>query len=332
MAKVINAYRTYTASVINSRMSDTCDHTVVGSTVECTNIKMSKVKNVLGAATYSLYELCRHANVNHWSAFGPTVRGSSGSGRSKVMTNSDPTVCSLGSFAGYNHSAPLPGWQTGGEAAAEADIWVNSGSKATVSANVSLGEVDYTGAAGVAMLIFDSYDNIVGWGQQALSGLGNNFILYGETDANITLDKSYHAMGYVIDTYPLAQSEDVESAVVCQIPLLTEWDVNIKVKAASEWHYSGDGQTIPSPWVQNGSAGMNWNTGYFDIGSIATNNNYGSSFRIVATLYDWSNDVIGSDEIYSGAYTALDDITGSVYLGMATIPAYGYSVVVEFLY
>jgi hypothetical protein len=237
----------------------------------------------------------------------------------------------LGSFAGYNHSAPLPGWQTGGEAAAEADIWVNSGSKATASANVSLGEVDYTGAEGVAMVIFDSYDNIVGWGQQSLSGLGNNFILYGETDDIIVVDKSYHAMGYITDTYPLSQSEDVASAVVYQIPLLTVWDVNIKVKAASEWHYSGDGQTIPSPWTQNGSAGMNWTTGYFDIGMIATNNNYGN-LRIIATLYDWLDNVIGSGYIHNGAYTALDDITGSVYLGMASIPAYGYKVIIEFLY
>ena len=103
--------------------------------------------------------------------------------------------------------------------------------------------------------------------------------------------------------------------------------MHIHIRTASTWYYCGDGQTIPSPWVQNGTAAMNWTTGYFDIGNIQANQNY-DPLAVYARLYNWLDELIGEGSFFSGAYTANTQITGTQYLGMASIPSYGYKVVV----
>ncbi len=340
MGKQRNTYRTYTTNVLKTRseIPAQVDISEQSGYIDCVNISLNAVKGVLSASTYSLYDLCRHANVNHWSAFGPTVRSTSGSDYAKECVNSDPTVCKLGDFAGYNHGAVTPGWQTGGQATAEANNWVNSGSQATCNANIDIGEVDWEnemGAVGVAMLIFDVTDNITGWGYTVLSGVGSNFTLSGETTigGGIVVDKlDWYAMAFLVDQ-TITDPADVISAVVCRVPNISTWEINLKVKVAIEWHYDETGtQTIPSPWTQNGTAGMNWTTGYFDIGMIATNNNY-TNLKIYARLFNWEYTQVGSDAvIYNTSYTALDDITGSASVGMTDIPAYGYHVIVYFEY
>ena len=71
MAKVINPYRGYSASDINSRCSATCTHSVVGSTVECTDITTSKIETVLGISSHSLSTLCTDNAINKYSGFSP---------------------------------------------------------------------------------------------------------------------------------------------------------------------------------------------------------------------------------------------------------------------
>jgi hypothetical protein len=326
MSKIRSAYRTYTASVIKSRseVPDQTDMTVNGSDVECNNLTTTKTKNALGAATNKIGELSAHANINHWSCFGPTVRSTYGSGYGKVLVNSDPVAnFKKGDFAGYNHGAVTPGWQSGGQAAAEANNWVNSGSQATCNANIDIGEIDWEGemgAIGVAMLIFDVTDNIVGWGYTALSGIGSNFILSGTTtiSGGIVLDKlDWYAMAFIVDQ-EITDPEDVISAMICRVPNISTWEINLKVKVATDITVEASGWTVDTPAFNLSAGTCGFNDAYKNVNL--------SNLRIVAQLFDWNWSQVGSDvELFNDVYYANDQL--GVLSGKPDgnpIDAYGY--------
>jgi len=330
---ILNAYRGFTATAIKNRATvpDAADMTVVGTTVECADIDIEKIRDALGITSLDFNAQANDAVVNPWSGFGPAER--SVSGQEIVNFVADPD--GLFEWAGYNHTAITPGWQTGGLAAATADLWVDSGGDAVFSVNVNVGEVQYQNISpaivGICLAIYNDTGNLVAWGVRNFDGASvqNDVTNLQATLSGVTLEHTYTGRIWLVDD----TSDFDDTQQVCYLPNTAAFAKTVKIKTASVWYYSDGGtQTIPSPWTQNGAAGMNWTTGYFDIGMIATNNSYGSSFRIVATLRDWNNDVIGTADIYSGAYNALDDITGSVYLNMTNIPAYGYKVIIEFLY
>ena len=131
------AYRNFTASDIDGRISNTCTHSVNGSNVDCTDITVSKVRTVLGSSAYNLSSLCTATGVNHWSAWGPTTRAFSGG----VLTNSDPSSSySLGSFAGYHHDAITPVYESGGS---NTYSYKQSGSDMTFTCVLDIGEIRY---------------------------------------------------------------------------------------------------------------------------------------------------------------------------------------------
>jgi hypothetical protein len=337
MGKRRNIFRTFTTSALKARADIPAQADISEQTgyIDCSNIKISSVKSVLGATTNSLYELCRHANVNHWSTFGPTVRtySNTGSFANAVMVNSDPSVAALGDFAGYDHVPySTPGWYT--TPSNPTDVWVNAGSKGALTADIYLGEIDYNVGdnGGVAFVLFDSYGTIQGWSLIDLDMVGDSANLSLETINNQVLEHiDWYAGVYITNDNTVVDPDNLETTVQCRLPNTSTFGVHILIKAASEWHYDGDAQSIPSPWVQNSSAGMNWNTGYFDIGMIVANQGW-TNVRVYARLFDWNYNLIGEGEIFDDVYYPLDDITGSAYLGMASIPAYGYHVHVYFEY
>ena len=337
MGKIRDIYGPFSAANLKARSSipAVTDITVNASNIDCVNIKASAVKSVLSASNYSLYDLCRHTNVNRWSAWCPVIRTYSGTFPNEDIVNSVPTVCRLGDFAGYNHSALTPGWQSGGQASAQTDIWVDSGNQATVSAPICIGEIDWEteGAGWVVMLIYDEADGLVGWGKTDISTVANNFTLTGTTDVSggIVLNKTWYARMFICAAGLLAAKEDVESASMCRIPNTTTFSVNIKVKAASTVYYSSTGTTQPpSPWVNNdGPLGMNWSTGYVTIGYDLQRNDSFTNVTFTATLRNWLGTTIGSGDIFNDVYYALDSVSGSAYLGMTSIPAFGYTVTVD---
>lgn len=336
MAKVITKYRSYSTSGIKAKADIPAQSDMVetGSTILCSNISVTAVKNALGHSSNQVSTLVAYGyTLNQWSGFGPTWRVYSGSSYTATLVNSAPTSgFTLGSFAGYNKDAVTPGWQTGGKADAETDVWVNSGSKATVVSKVQIGEVQYPASQGLVLVAFETgTTTISAWSQIDINGIGDTANLTADSIDNITLAKTWTLRSYITDSNTIAQTEDIEGSILCRVPNVDDATVNIKVKDLSEWHYDGDGTTIPSPWVQNGSAGMNYTTGYFDIGSIARNNNY-TNLKIYARLFDWTWSYINEGVIYNTSYTALDDVTGSAYVGMSSIPAYGYHIVVYFEY
>jgi len=329
MAKTITKYRGFTATQLKTRadIPEQANMTVSGNDLICTNIQVSDIKTELNSAYTDVWNLCREDKVNVWSGFGPTVRSVSGSDFSAVLVNSKPTGATMGDFAGYNHTATTPGWTTGGKANAEADVWINSGSYATVISDITIGEVKYEGADGIVLVAFDGSSNIMAYGETAISSLSEVANLDAQSIDTITLDKTWTLKSY-LKVGTIAAWDDIISAVLYRCPNVDDATVHIKVKTATVLYYS-----LPSPWVQEGSEGMNWTTGYFDIGMIACNQN--KTIKIFAQLFDWTSTEIGigyivgdADNYYS--YSAMEDLTGSVYLGMTNIPAYGYSVSVSF--
>lgn len=119
MSKTIAKYRGYTTSEMRTRSSipSQSDITTDAGNMYCSNISLAAVKNILGASTYSLYDLCRHANVNKWSAFSPKLISitDNGGGRNNIIVFTTPSICKLGDFAGYNHSAIAPSYTSIGD-------------------------------------------------------------------------------------------------------------------------------------------------------------------------------------------------------------------------
>ena len=101
--KVLSAYGGFTSADIKNRADIPlqANMTVSGSNVNCTNINVTQVKNVLGESVTGVGALCQSANVNKWSNYSsrewliswPTI------------TNSVKFPYQLGSFAGYDKEA-----------------------------------------------------------------------------------------------------------------------------------------------------------------------------------------------------------------------------------
>ena len=343
MGKIRYVYNLYSADELKRRaeVPTAANITVVDDTIDyidCVNISLNQVRGIIGAVTYSLYDICRHDDVNRWSCWAPVVRSYSGSGWTRDLVNNKPTVCALGDFAGYNHDALIPGWQTGGQATAESDVWVDYGSEATIECPICIGEIDWVGdfdAGWVIAVLFNAQDGLAGWSKVDITTVANNFTIYPETTDEITLDHTdWYGRFVICDSVAIAAVEDVESAILFRVPNTATFEVNIKVKLPDTVTYSSTGtQQPPSPWVNNnGDLGMNWTTGIVTIGyDLQTNNTY-VNVQFQATLYNWLNEVIGQGDIFNDAYNPLDSVYGSVYLGMASIPAYGYRVVVDIFY
>ena len=191
MGKIRDIYNTYTAAQLKSRSTipAATDITANASDIDCVNIKASAVKSTLSAAEYSLYNLCRHANVNHWSWFGPTVR----SVVSQELVNDDPTECRLGDFAGYNHSAATPVINEGGGSGGSKS-YDYEGTDLLVRVRVELGEIDWTSLSAdithVYCILSYSGTEYFTLEHELSAGYGDQYI--GATiDFGISADRAY---------------------------------------------------------------------------------------------------------------------------------------------
>lgn len=334
MSKIIQKYRGYSATDIKTAadIPSTGSMVVSGDNLLCSDILISAVKNILSESSYNLSDLCTSTGVNLWAAFCPVIRTVTGASVWEYqLVNSAPTeMFSLGDFAGYNHNAVTPGWGTGGKAAAQADIWIVSNSKATFISDVVIGELQYPSESGIVLCAFDSSNVIKAWSRITTNDLKDTANLTCDSTDNLTVQETFTLKSYIVNSNTITTANDIDDAIICRIPNVDNATVTVKIKAASSWYYDQSGnQTIPLPWVQNGSAGMNWTSGYFNIGSIESGTSV-TVLRVYVSLFDWTDTLIGTADLFNGNYTAYYDITGSVYLGLAPIANYGYRVVVYF--
>jgi hypothetical protein len=229
---------------------------------------------------------------------------------------------------GYNHNAQAPGWNAGGYEAAIADIWIDAGGDAEFVADVHVGELNLKdlGIEGIVLAVYNSSGNLVAWVSEDIDNISYDISLHAILPG-ISLNHTYTCkLWFVSDLY-----EFDESQIVARVPNLTDYSVSVKVKQISEWRYDGDGHNVPAPWVQLGGDGMNWNTGYFNIGVIMSNQGF-DNVKIYARLFDWNYNLIGEGEIYNDVSYPMTEISGSAYLGMQSIPSHGYHVNVYFEY
>lgn len=346
MGKIRYVYNLFSAAQLKARadIPDTGNIAIVDDTIDyidCTNVSKYFVCDFFSLnRDTGLIALCRSLLVNRWSAFCPVVRSFSGSGWTRDLVNGLPTLCRLLDFAGYNHEALTPGWQTGGQATAQTDKWVNYGSKGTIECPICIGEIDWhdIGALWVVAMLFDGSDGVVGWSKVDVESVANDFTIWPETTDNILLDHTdWYGRLVFCDSAELASPEDVEAALLCRVPNTSTFDVNFKVKLPSTVYFSATNTTEPpSPWVNvnypSPALGMNWATGIVTLTYYIGINATYSNVQITATLYNWLNEVIGSGDLWNDPVDPSTEVSGSVNLGMTSIPAYGYKVIVDINY
>lgn len=137
MGKILAPYAGFTAAQIIAKSSNTSDMVVSGTNVDCSNITVTKVKNVLGDGATSIGGLSTTSRVNKWSGFGPVTYNTS----DNIVTPLFKTPYSLGNFAGYNHNAIVPylyfPYPTNIRSSGEANKYQNIG------CFINLGDVDW---------------------------------------------------------------------------------------------------------------------------------------------------------------------------------------------
>ena len=328
MGKVRDIYRSYSAATLKSRASipSASDITANASNIDCVNIKASAVKSVLSASNYSLYDLCRHTNVNHWSGFGPTIRGIDGS---YDIINSDPTVCKLGDFAGYNHSAPTPGWID--KASTEATIYVNSGSTTQVFFNVTIGELDYLdlGIYGVCFALYNGLTLIANTVVD-IEDYENVIEEIGVETPTINSDTTYTGKIFFIDN----ATTFTGTQKVANVPNVTDASITILHRAANQIIVSAaDFQTSDHTPLIAADCSFNSTAGTFTFPAIHSSSSF-TELNIMVRLTDVQTGLVDEEIVFSGAYTAEDVIAGDTVslTGGGGPPYSGYGYTFEFLF
>lgn len=228
MGKLIAKYRGFTPAAIKARADIPLqiDMVISGNNVDCSNISLNHVKNIIGAGNSNLYQLCRHDNVNVWSGFGPTIR----SVNAQALVSSKPTIASLGDFAGYNHQAVTPGWLTG---VPSGDIWLPSiGGTPQFDAAIRVGEVRWQelGIIGVVHAIYDGETLVAYQGIDFEDDLTQDDIL----DISITLpfttvQKTYTGRIWLVNHL----IDFTDSDIVCRLPNTADYSRQVRILPAT---------------------------------------------------------------------------------------------------
>jgi len=140
MPKVLTPYNGLTAAgIIAKATAGVCTMAVNGSNVDCSSITTTGIQTPLGSSSHNIGVLAQHANANIYSGFGPHewyIETSEVKARHKYPYT-------MGCWAGYKHDAITP------SISATSVINLNStwaNDPYTLSLDVNLGEVDWSGA------------------------------------------------------------------------------------------------------------------------------------------------------------------------------------------
>lgn len=220
MGKIINAYNEFTAQQIKDRADVPlqADMTVVGSTVDCSNISVSLIKNVLGVGDTAVSALCSSVNVNKFSGFGPTEWYRSGG----LLLSRIKTPYMIGSFAGYNHNAAVAGFVSDLSKPTTFDYTIGANSY-TLGVSLQRGEIDWwplVQATHVKLVIKNNSGVIVGSGLETIAGV---FDPQQWTTARATMDISSWS-GNMTLTANLYMS-NASGQELCLWPNVTEWTI-----------------------------------------------------------------------------------------------------------
>lgn len=151
MAYNLTPENNLTPQEVIANSSDTCDYAVNGSMVACTNVKLTRIKSVLGSIFNNLGSLCADSNVNKYSGYGPIEWNYAGG----FITNSVTSPYRMSSFCGYNHNAIVPKVIVNSQTVA----WNQGNTYVSMSGHFNLGEIRWhteIGANAVRIYINDA--------------------------------------------------------------------------------------------------------------------------------------------------------------------------------
>ena len=337
MGKVRYIYRNYNATSLKNRSSIPVagDITVGVTSIDCVNIKASAVKNLIGAAEYSLYKLCRHANLNQWSNFGPTLIDYHDDlvGGTGLISCQLPTICKLGDFAGYNHYAIAPGWPTGELAALQAAKVIQPYGNATFDPTINIGEIEYPSMSHVAMSLWVG-GSIVAAELLALSSL------QGTASFNLVNNSFYFDTSVTVKFRIIAGFPSVGDYLTAPelydrfyVPNISDVTTSVKMEIATTLIFKyihgtiGNDHTFDSLNFSTGNGGIvSWVDAYWET-------DFFNGLNVTALLSKWNYDTeqwdyIGSSVVYDVAnYFAFFPTTAQacseIWPGN-TVTAYGF--------
>lgn len=140
MAYTLTPYNNLTAADIIAKASDVCDYAVNGSNVNCTNVKLTKIKSVLGSTYNNLGSLCAESKVNKFSGYSPREWNYGGG----VITDAVTIPYRMHTFCGYNHNALSPHVAVVSQTVGPTQGYTN----VSMSGHFNLGEVNWESEIG----------------------------------------------------------------------------------------------------------------------------------------------------------------------------------------
>ena len=228
MSKDLSAYDGFSATDIKNKADIPMQNniTVNGSTIQCTDILLTDVKNAIGTSSTTVDSLCTDSSVNKWSNFGPTEWYVS----NQSLYNRVKTPYSLGNFAGYNKDAVEPTIIT---KTVNAKI-IEYPTTFDVTAVVRLGEYDFSRLnQNLTRLWLKVYDGLTPVGENYVDITNNaDNTYYIHATVQSPYDRSYHLtgklyfasfVGEVIAWFPNSFSWDIE------VEFLTEPSMSVGV-------------------------------------------------------------------------------------------------------
>ena len=306
MGKNINTYRAYTSSEMKSRAdipgaSDIVDNSTY---ITCSNISLAAVKNLLGASTYSLYDICRHANINKWSAFSPKVLTVPSIGMSGEITWNHPTTYKLGDFAGYNHGAITPSYYSNTH---DDDAFTTNASESVqVEVQFDIGELILTNvesAMGIALAVFNGSTYITS-ASRALSTLTDQcrasnsraFTVYVDGPSGSSYWYNIQTITYTFKLFLISgtsysyNTNEIAKLFHVELPQFTKKIIR---------HFPTDIDWSVQPGMQYVSQSWYNPLVSFIVAATVPGNTY--HVCINAVMYDYNNQQVGSSQnLYHG--------------------------------
>lgn len=307
MGLLRGTYRGFSASTINGRLSNTCDHSVSGSNVDCTNITTTKVETVLGLSlgSHSVSTLCTHANIKKWSAWSPYLITINNAGMNgTIVWNLPSNNYSLGSFAGYNHNANIPAYYS--TTHSNTVITTSDSESVTVEVQFDIGELILTNlnsALGITLAVFNGASYVTN-ATRALSTLEEQcrasnsraFTVYVNGPSGISTWNNKQSITYTFTLYLISgtsysyNSNEIAKLFHNELPSFTKKIIK-QFPTDIDWS------------IQSGMqyASTQWNNPYvsFIVASTSQQNTY--HVCINAVMYNENDQQVGSSQnLYHG--------------------------------
>jgi len=320
MTQLISTYRGFSISDIKTRAEIPDQSRIVTRTTSasCNNINVHKIASVLGVSTSTnLKELCLHANVNKWSAFGPYTRDVSGTpdlrGDGAWLKHVQPTRYRTGYWAGYNHGALTPSIYN---TSYNQTLAIASGGTAIFDCAVILGELklmsyDIAGESplGLAFIVWDGA-TLIGYDVQPLSTFTENNIpsAFQVTKSGVTSTKTYTCQLRLVDSTSIYTYAPTN--VVCGIEQLPDYTKIVRVQAPT--YVSVTGPYTPTFGSSGSTPNFNLTNGAITSNGLVYNHSYSTSLTVRAWVETWDASIV-TDVYYlrnsaAGAYTSGTDV------------------------